>query len=155
MHISFDTDTVPMNTILTSGPIIRGPAPVSLSRGTVDAIVDPQTFNPRPLINGVLGWPISDSRYLILEDINPQASTPNYQGPEAWRNFNNTDFVGYANDVIQWNGVEWKVLFNSRTTTNLTYITNARTGVQYAWNGESWMKSYEGIYTAGKWRLVL
>jgi hypothetical protein len=148
MHISFDTDTVPMNTILTD-------ALNTHSRGTVDAIVDPQTFNPRPLINGVLGNATIDARYLILEDINPNIGTPNYSGPTAWKNLNNSDFVAHANDIIQWDGSQWNVLFNSRVVSALTYITNARTGVQYAWDGASWMKSYEGIYTAGKWRLVL
>ncbi len=148
MYVNFDTDTVPMNTILTDPTD-------AYSRGTVDAIIDPQTFSPRPNINGILGWAPVDTRYLILEDINPNANVENYDGPEGWKNQDGTDFVANANDVIQWDGVQWNILFQSQSTNTLTYITNSRTGIQYAWDGSSWMKSYEGIYSAGNWRLVL
>jgi hypothetical protein len=29
------------------------------------------------------------------------------------------------------------------------------TGLQYLWTGSAWVKSYEGIYPAGSWSLVL
>ena len=35
------------------------------------------------------------------------------------------------------------------------YVTNQNTGIQYRFNGTDWVKSYEGIYTQGKWTLVL
>ena len=35
------------------------------------------------------------------------------------------------------------------------YVTNSNTGIQYRFNGTSWVKSYEGIYIAGKWTMVL
>ena len=148
MHINFDTDTVHMNTILTDPSN-------AFSRGTVDAIIDPQTYNPRPYVNGVLTWAAVDTRYLVLEDINPDYAVANYSGPEGWKNQDATDFVAYANDIVQWDGTKWNVVFQSRTTPTATYITNSRTGVQYSWDGASWMKSYEGIYSAGDWRLVL
>ena len=146
MHINFDTDTVPANTILS----VSG-----YSRGTVDAIINPQTFNPIPTVNGVSGTPSIDARYLILEDINPDIFLPNYSGPVAWKNLDGTDFIAKANDIIQWNGSNWVILFDSSSNQILTYITNARTGVQYVWQNNEWQKSYEGIYSAGKWRLVL
>jgi hypothetical protein len=39
----------------------------------------------------------------------------------------------------------------------LLYQTNIYNGkrVQYCWNGVSWVKSFEGEYRAGTWRLVL
>lgn len=145
MQINFDTDTVPMDTLITDLDGLR-------PRGTVDAIVNPETFNPRPEnSNGSMGWPAIDARYLILEDVASTAAN----GPTAWNNNNGTDFTAYANDIIQWDGVQWNIIFNSQTNAGPTYITNARTGVQYVWDGESWMKSYEGIYTAIDWRLVL
>ena len=145
MQINFDRDTVPMDTLITD---TGGFNP----RGTVDAVVNPETFNPRPIEpNGSLGWPAVDARYLILEDVVSTAAN----GPEAWINEDGSDFMAHANDIVRWDGAKWTVIFNSATTADLTYITNARTGVQYVWNGSSWMKSYEGIYTAGQWRLVL
>ena len=137
MHINWDTDTIPMNTLLTD---TMGNIP----RGTVDAIINPQTFNPRPVLsNGSLGWPNTDTRYLLLED------TVN------WQNQDLSTFTGHANDIVQWNGSEWTTIFHSASGSEPTYITNSRTGVQYVWDGTAWLKSYDGIYEPLKWRLVL
>jgi len=34
-------------------------------------------------------------------------------------------------------------------------VTNLNTGIQYKFTNGTWVKSYEGIYTAGKWTIVL
>lgn len=138
MLLNFDTDTIPANTILTS--------PVDI-RGTVDAIINPETFSP--------GVPVTGVRYLILENINADIGSPGYSGPSAWKNTDLTDFQAMANDIIQWNGVQWIVIFTSASTTAVTYITNSYTGIQYKWNGHQWSKSFEGIYDNLTWRLVL
>lgn len=117
----------------------------------VDAIIDPTTFVPNN--------PATEIRYLILEDINTDprlASVLNTNdAADAWRNTNGTHLVARANDIIEWTGTEWIVIFDSQNVTEVTYITNIRTHIQYAWDGENWLKSFEGIYTAGDWRLVL
>jgi len=146
MRVNFDDqDTLPQNTIIED---LDGLYP----RGTVDAIVNPETFNPRPTLpNGTLGWPAVDARYLILEDVDSTATN----GPEAWRNQDDSPFSAQTNDVVQWDGAKWNNILISAETQAMTYITNARTGVQYVWDGENWMKSFEGMYTPGQWRLVL
>jgi hypothetical protein len=68
---------------------------------------------------------------------------------------NGDGFVATANDIIEWDGTEWSVVFNSAAATEVTYITNAYTGIQYKWDLESWSKSFEGIYNNGAWRLIL
>jgi len=147
--INFDNDTIPMNTLLTS-------LDNAYTRGTIDAIINPETFNPRPYDQyGVLGWAATDSRYLILEDINTADGIDSSNVAKAWQNTNGTYLVAHANDIVQWDGAQWNILFNSAEITELTYITNARTGIQYAWDGQSWNKSFEGIYDPGQWRLVL
>ena len=138
MLLNFDTDTIPANTILTSSVDIRG---------TVDAIINPETFSP--------GVPVTGVRYLILENINADAGAPGYSGPSAWKNTDLSDFHAMANDIIQWNGSKWIVIFTSATTTAVTYITNSYTGIQYKWDGHQWSKSFEGIYDNLTWRLVL
>jgi hypothetical protein len=141
MQVNWDTDTIYMNTLLTD---LNG----NLPRGTIDAIINPQTFNPRPTLpNASLGWPATDTRYLIMEDITEDTI--------AWQNQDSTYFTASANDIIQWDGAKWNIIFNAITSTSLIYITNARTGIQYAWNGTAWLKSYEGIYDPSTWRLVL
>ena len=136
MVLNFDQDTVPSNTIISG-------------RGTIDAIVNPQTFNPQPAV--------INTRYLILESINvnDQVDTPGYDGPDAWKNSDNSDFQANANDIIEWDGSQWTVVFNSQETSTVTYITNAYTGIQYKWDGQQWVKSFEGIYSNLNWRLVL
>lgn len=130
MVLNIDADTIPTNTIISG-------------RGNVDAIVNPQTFNP----NGV----VAGTRYLILENINATSA----DGPTAWLNADSSDFSASANDIIEWDGSMWSVVFNSQEVTDITYITNIYTGVQYRWDGESWSKSFEGIYDKDAWRLIL
>jgi len=139
MILSFDADTVPLNTLIGG-------------RGTVDAIIDPGKLNPKDKPAG--------TRYLILEDINAELfNISGYSGPEAWKNLDGTDFQAYANDIIEWDGAVWSVLFNSANTKTVTYVNNTYTGIQYKWDNSNgawqWSKSFEGIYESGAWRLVL
>lgn len=134
MVLNFDSDTIPGNTIIAG-------------RGSVDAIIDPEKFNP--------GTVSTNTRYLILEDINPGFTGVGYDGPDAWKNANNTDFIASANDIIEWNGAAWTVIFDAANTTGTTYITNAYTGIQYKWDQGSWSKSFEGLYSKEIWRLIL
>jgi hypothetical protein len=136
MILNFDADTVPSNTVIAG-------------RGTIDAIVNPETFNPQNKITG--------TRYLILEDlnINSEYGQPGYDGPDAWKNADDTDPQAHANDIIEWDGSAWTVVFNSANTSSVTYITNSYTGVQYKWAQHAWSKSFEGVYDKALWRLIL
>jgi hypothetical protein len=126
LSLSFDIDTIHADTNI-------------LGRGTIDAIINPLTLKTGPVKNG--------TRYLILEDIPTEA--------KAWRNSNGTPFTANANDIIQSNGTSWTVIFDSQATTEMTWITNSYTGIQYKWDGVQWNKSFEGVYDRGAWRLVL
>lgn len=143
LNLNFKTfdDTWPTNTIIPSS--YRSPN----NLGTIDAIVDPT----KPVkVNKVVG-----TRFLILDNItllnrNFGPANNSQPGVEQWG-----DLEANTNDIIEWNGNEWAVVFNSQSTETLTYITNAYTGVQYKWDGTSWTKSMEGVYPAGKWQIVL
>ena len=139
MILNFDTDTIPTNTVISG----------VTSRGTVDAIIDPLTFTPDS--------PPAGRRYLILENINvlPRQGIPGYVGPTAWQNTDGSDFTANANDIIEWTGTAWSVVFDSEAAIEVTYITNIYTGIQYKWDGTSWSKSFEGIYDKNAWRIVL
>lgn len=142
MILNIDPDTIPSNTTITS---VYNPA----GRGTVDAVINPETFSPTNITAG--------TRYLILEDINVNIhfADPGYDGPDAWKNADLSDFQAHANDIIEWNGNAWIIIFDSITVNDITYITNSYTGTQYKWSEGSWSKSYEGIYEAKLWRLIL
>jgi hypothetical protein len=100
--------------------------------------------------------------YLVAADVIPAGATITYvlnlneDGPDAWKNLDNSDFLANANDIIEWDGAKWHIVFSAKESSNiLIYQTNLFTLVQYKWNGVSWVKSFEGDYKKGQWRLEL
>lgn len=140
MRLNIDPDTIPSNTTVTSTYNASG-------RGTVDAVINPETYNPTGVTAG--------TRYLILEDINANLGQPGYVGPTAWQNADQTDFQAFANNIIEWDGSGWNVIFNSMIHPAVIYITNSYTNTQYKWENGAWSKSYEGVYDPQLWRLIL
>lgn len=150
--LNFDSDTVPENTILTDS---------INSRGTVDAIIDPLTFNPK------IDTLATGTRYLILNDIHEHLKNDSSDANmNAWQNADGTLLQASTNDIITWNGNNWEITFDagsneeradSSEAQGPTYITNTYTGVQYKYTNDTgaWLKSYEGEYLKGSWRLVL
>jgi hypothetical protein len=126
MLFDVDTDTIPQNTL-----------------PPIDAVIDPLLSGPGTgLTTAVVG-----QRYLILNDI---GSADNPEPAVAWGSL-----VAVANNIIEFDGNDWVVAFDSTTGTNIQYTTNITTGLQYLWTGEQWVKSYEGIYPSGSWSIVL
>lgn len=108
----------------------------------VDAVINPLTSGP-----GVgLPAPVTGRRYLIVENVGGSATTV------AWGNL-----VAQSNDIIEYNGVEWVVVFDAAEATTVEYVTNLTTNVQYRYvNAEgAWMKSYEGWYDQGDYSIVI
>jgi hypothetical protein len=129
----------------------------------VDAIIDPYKFNPLETF-GTHGN-IPSVRYLMLDDVNnsknvgsstsgPPPGTQ-YDGPDAWKNSDLSDPVIKANSIIKWNGSSWETIFDPDAAESNVYIRNLRTGIQYRWDGEQWLRSFEGEYAAGYWRFDL
>ena len=138
------------------------------SPGTFDAIVNPQTYNPlRPNNESTDQTVATGTRFLLVEDIGSvvnnknstwtgTAGTAAQNGADAWKATNGADLVAVANDIIEWTGIAWRVIFNSgQETQTMVWQTNIYTGVQYLWNGVSWVKSFEGEYRAGQWKIEL
>jgi hypothetical protein len=162
--VTFDKDTFPSNTDINSS--IAG----IQSRGTVDAIIDPYKYNPITTYNGHANIPLG-IRFLMLDDVNtsairddgfmkyPAGSTDStkvpYDGPDAWKNADGSDPLIRANAIIEWNGAAWITIWNPAEGENPTYIQNIRTGIQYKWDGDQWLKSFEGEYGPGNWNFVL
>jgi hypothetical protein len=100
--------------------------------------------------------------YLVTATAIPIGSTVTYKlnlnqdGPDAWKNADNSDFIADANDIIEWDGSTWHIIFSAKESTDqLIYQTNSYTLTQYKWNGVAWVKSFEGEYKKGQWRLEL
>lgn len=104
----------------------------------ISGIVNPQKNYPG---DGVMPAAGMGDRYLITQDI---PLSGNWGSATA-----------KANDVVEFNGVDWVITFDSSETTTQQYLLNLNTNDQYEWNGSEWFNSYEGVYTPGYWRLYL
>jgi hypothetical protein len=79
----------------------------------------------------------------------------NLDGPDAWKNLDGSDPVIKANSIIEWNGSEWVTVFHPTIDNKNTVIQNLKTMIKYRWDGENWLKAFEGEYRPGSWGLLL
>ena len=132
VNINWDEDSFPQDTIISG-------------RTSIDYIIDPTRWNPLQFLNQGL-------RLLILEDVGDPNAT---QYPQAWTNADNSQFLASANDIIEWDGSKWNIIFDASETTDVTYTTNLNTGVQYRYKNGEWLLSVDGDYPIGSWRIDL
>lgn len=125
-----DEDTVPANTL-----------------DPVDAVIDPLRSGP----GAGLPAAVAGTRYLLTE------ATGSWNGnAQAWEGTIGQPLVAMANDIIEYDGERWIVSFASDSSPdNIQYVTNITTEIQYRWTGATWVKSYQGLYPGGQWRIVL
>lgn len=125
-----------------------------LSPGTFDAIINPLTYNPKRPNGETSDQPVAvGTRFLIIENI---GNLINVDGADAWKSIAGVDFVAGINDIIEWTGGQWNVIFDTSTEHDtIIWETNVFTNIQYMWNGVAWVKSFDNTYRAGTWRLVL
>jgi hypothetical protein len=115
----------------------------------INAIIDPQNVN----IATYLTSPAQGTRYLLINDIGNAENGSN--GAVAWQGTGGQNLIANTNDIIQYNGTYWQVMFDSEAVNSLQYVTNLTTGIQYKWQNQQWTKSYDGIYGPGEWMIVL
>ena len=126
-----DTDTAPQNTL-----------------DPIDAIINPLLSGPSDgLDSALLG-----QRYLLTEGTGDYDNSSN---PSAWIGPSGQPLVAAANDIIEFNGSRWLVVFVAALQSTAQYVTNIHTGTQYEWTGVQWIKSYQGVYEGGTWSIVL
>jgi len=125
-----DEDTIPTNTL-----------------DPVNSIVDPLRKGP----GAGLPAAATGQRYLFVES----TGTSDDGDAEAWRGTDSTPLVANANDIVQYDGTKWTVVFDSSELADVQYVTNLTTSIQYRWASGQWLKSYEGLYPGGEWSLVL
>jgi hypothetical protein len=130
MLYTIDEDTVPQNTL-----------------SPVRSVIDPLRSGP----NEGLPAPVEGQRYLLTEDT---GSDDGYA--VAWQGTLGQPLIARKNDIIEYLDGRWQVVFqNNSSPDNLQYVTNITTGIQYKWTGTIWIKSYQGLYPGGQWRIVL
>ena len=137
LTVSWDSDTFPQDDII-SGP--------SGNRTSIDYIIDPTRFNPTDVKS-------SGIRLLLLKDVgNVEAEEP----VAAWANNDGSAFVANANDIVEWDGSRWHVIFDSvANVDDVVYTTNLNTNTQYVFMDNTWRLSVDGDYPIGTWRLEL
>lgn len=134
--LNIDDETTPADTVIT-GP--------TGDRTTIDYVIDPTRYNPQTDTSK------TGLRLLLL---GPIGDVDNVDGANAWKNGDNTDFVASAYDIVEWDGNAWHIIFDASTVTQDTFVTNLNTNIQYKWTDSQWVKSWEGDYSNGTWRVV-
>jgi len=131
---TLDSDTAPGNTLTP-----------------VTAVIDPLISGPGTgLPAATLG-----QRYLLTQATG-SFDNPGITNPDAWEGTGGQPLVANANDIVEYDGSQWQVSFDSTSSPdNIQYVTNITTEIQYKWTGTAWVKSYQGLYPGGTWSLVL
>ena len=57
--------------------------------------------------------------------------------------------------IIEYNGTDWVISFDSSNTDVVQYVTNQTSMSQYKWTGTTWIDSFQGQYKPGFWKLEL
>ena len=79
----------------------------------------------------------------------------NEDGAEAWKNADGSDFVADSNDIVEWDGTKWNIIWDSSVENSTTYVTNVTNGQQYYWNNYYWQLAVDGYYPRGTWTITL
>lgn len=134
--IDWDADSFPDDTPIT------GPAG---TRTTIDYIINPLQWNPTP-------YKTPGLRILLLHDIGAEI---NDDGADAWKSTSGEDFIAEENDIVEWDGNKWHVVFDASVAEDTIYVTNLRTSVQYKFENSEWINSIDGEYPIGTWGMNL
>jgi len=130
MLFTIDEDTKPQNTL-----------------SPVRSVIDPLRSGP----GAGLPAAAAGQRYLLTE----RTGSDNGNAA-AWVGVLGQPLVAKTNDIIEYIDGRWQVVFdNTSSPDNIQYVTNITTAIQYKWTGATWVKSYQGLYPGGNWRIVL
>jgi|TARA_B110000977_G_scaffold80430_1_gene107678 hypothetical protein len=132
VNVNWDSDSFPQDTVIDG-------------RTSIDYIIDPTNFDPT-------GIKTSGVRLLLLDDVGNVSAA---QVSAAWKNTDASGLVAKANDIVEWNGTKWIIVFDASATTNVAYTTNLNTSVQYRFTDGEWLLSVDGEYPVGTWRVDL
>lgn len=130
--LTIDQDTMPSNTI----PYIND-------------IIDPViSFPGKDLPVAVAG-----QRYLIISStaLSGDVVIPPGVPTSPWGD----NIVAHVNDVIEFNGLSWSVIFSAKDATEKAYVTNSANSTQYTYDpvDHEWTYTYYGQYGPGMWRI--
>lgn len=113
----------------------------------INEIIDPKEVWPG---NG-LPTAVPGRRYLLTssDSTGEEPAVPPGVATSPW----GANIVAYPNDVIEYNGGQWIVIFDSRNSAGKNYLVNNSNGLQYMFDGVDWSYTYYGKYSQGYWRI--
>ena len=136
--LQYDT-RYPFSEVVNAKVFVNG-VPVNATHFTVDSSDETYQIKFAEFLNS--GDVVDYELYLDVD------------GPDAWKNADGTDFAASVNDIVEWDGSKWSIIFKAIDTTAEVFVTNLTTRKQYKWTGEEWILSFEGEYPDGTWRLA-
>jgi hypothetical protein len=113
------------------------------------SIIDPTEVFPGNGLPAVL----PGQRYLLTsaDSAGEEPAIPPNVPTSPWGQF----VVAYPNDIIEYNGISWVVIFDSRNAVGLSYVINNSDSTQYTFDPaeQEWAYTYYGQYAPGYWRI--
>lgn len=123
--------------------------PMTLPSGPITAIIDPRKKYP----GTGLPQAIPGQRYLLIDTsdhtFGEEPIISQNTGLNPWGHVN-----AYPNDIIEFNGQNWFVSFNSRNATGVVYARNIEDGQHYKFESGEWVYTFLGTYNPGFWRVL-
>ena len=127
-----DIDTLPANSILP-----------------ITDIIDPTELMP----GKGLPYASAGQRYLLTShsSIGEEPAFPAGVSTSPW----GANVIAYPNDIIEFNGIQWNVIFDSQNATSKNYVVNNKNSSQYMFDAvtQEWTFTYYGQYSPGAWRV--
>ena len=117
----------------------------------VQTIIDPTEVFPG---NGI-PTAIAGQRYLLTSrnSTGEEPALPPLAQNSPW----GQGLVAYPNDIIEYDGQNWFVAFDSKNSTGNNFVINIDNGYYYMFNGnnkqQGWVYTYYGQYNRGYWRI--
>jgi hypothetical protein len=149
---NIDTDTLPQNTLPAVNSVIN-PRMKGPNLG-----LPPASNGQRYLIVSSIGSDKNIYDVLTTEDVDAYL-TENDEVLASDQIFNSIwgNLIANANDIIEFDGTtnKWIISFDSQKSTNIEYVTNLTSKIQYRFSENVWVKSYEGFYASGDFSIVI
>lgn len=132
---SVDVDTLP--TTIGSGPVLD--------------IINPIVNFPG---DGTLPVAAVGQRYLMLTNNQTAGEEPLI--PQTGTSFGPWgDVITFENDIIEFNGTDWFVSFDSSEVTAPQYVVNVADAQHYRFDGTKWVFTYLATFNPGFWRVSI
>lgn len=151
---------------VTDTDIIGGITQDPLRQNTLIFTPDIDTIPPStiPPIHDIIDptelWPghglplaIAGQRYLVTsrDSTGEEPAIPPGVPTSPW----GSNLIAYPNDVIEFNGTRWVVVFDSKNSVGKNYIVNNANGSRYVFDSvtQVWAFTYYGKFSPGFWRI--